>query len=46
MTELSLPPGAWRITAGGGAGVVRRTARRALVAAVPGGLVTVTVARG
>ncbi|MEW2284196.1 cellulase family glycosylhydrolase [Streptomyces sp. NPDC047841] len=46
VTELSLPPGAWRVTAEGGAGVVRRPAGRALVSAVPGGLVTVTVERG
>ncbi|WP_373315847.1 cellulase family glycosylhydrolase [Streptomyces canarius] len=46
VTELSLPPGAWRITADGGASVVRRTAGRARVTAAPGGLVTVTVERG
>ncbi|MFC5655693.1 cellulase family glycosylhydrolase [Streptomyces nogalater] len=46
VSVLSVPPGAWRITAGGGAGVVRRTAGRAWVRAVPGTLVTVTVTRG
>ncbi len=46
VTELSLPPGAWRITADGGATVVRRTAGRAWVAAAPGSGVTVTVERG
>lgn len=45
VTGLSLPPGAWRITAGGGAGVVRRAPGRAWVRAVPGGLATVTVER-
>ncbi|MFF5546357.1 cellulase family glycosylhydrolase [Streptomyces olivaceoviridis] len=45
-TELSLPPGAWRITADGGASVVRRTAGRARVTAAPGALVTLTVERG
>ncbi|MGW1594789.1 cellulase family glycosylhydrolase [Streptomyces sp. NPDC002343] len=46
VSVLSLPPGTWRITAGGGARVVRRTAGRAWVRAVPGGLATVTVTRG
>ncbi|MET9017906.1 cellulase family glycosylhydrolase [Streptomyces olivaceoviridis] len=46
VTELSLPPGAWRITADGGASVVRRTAGRARVTAAPGALVTLTVERG
>ncbi|MDN3264692.1 cellulase family glycosylhydrolase [Streptomyces sp. CSDS2] len=46
LSVLSVPPGAWRITAEGGADVVRRTAGRAWVRAAPGALVTVTVARG
>ncbi|MEU7050914.1 cellulase family glycosylhydrolase [Streptomyces eurythermus] len=46
VSVLSVPPGAWRITAGGGADVVRRTAGRAWVRAAPGALVTVTVTRG
>lgn len=46
LTELSLPPGAWRNTADGGATVVRRTAGRAWVSAAPGSGVTVTVERG
>ncbi|MEU6598076.1 cellulase family glycosylhydrolase [Streptomyces flaveolus] len=46
LTELSLPPGAWRVTADGGATVVRRTAGRAWVSAAPGSGVTVTVERG
>ncbi|MGV9934696.1 cellulase family glycosylhydrolase [Streptomyces olivaceoviridis] len=46
VTELSLPPGAWRITPDGGASVVRRTAGRARVTAAPGALVTLTVERG
>ncbi|GAA2199712.1 cellulase family glycosylhydrolase [Streptomyces bangladeshensis] len=45
-TVLSLPPGTWRITADGGAGVVRRAAGRAWVPAAPGSDVTVTVTRG
>ncbi|MEU6477309.1 cellulase family glycosylhydrolase [Streptomyces sp. NPDC047017] len=43
VTELSLPPGRWRVTAGGRASVRRDTAGRARVLAVPGGEVTVTV---
>ncbi|MFF1405260.1 glycoside hydrolase family 5 protein [Streptomyces sp. NPDC058294] len=46
LTALSLPPGTWRITAGGGAAVGRCTAGRAWVRAVPGSQVTVTVERG
>ncbi|GGR85173.1 cellulase family glycosylhydrolase [Streptomyces eurythermus] len=46
LSVLSVPPGAWRITAEGGADVVRRTAGRAWVRAAPGALVTVTVTRG
>nr|WP_030617987.1 cellulase family glycosylhydrolase [Streptomyces achromogenes] len=45
VSVLSVPPGAWRITAEGGA-VVRRTAGRAWVRAAPGEVVTVTVRRG
>nr|WP_307788313.1 cellulase family glycosylhydrolase [Streptomyces actinomycinicus] len=45
-TVLSLPPGTWRITAGGGATVVRRTAGRAWVLAAPGSRATVTAERG
>lgn len=45
VSVLSVPPGAWRITAQGGA-VVRRTAGRAWVRAAPGEVVTVTVRRG
>ncbi|MEU0005400.1 cellulase family glycosylhydrolase [Streptomyces sp. NPDC006314] len=44
-TVLSVPPGTWRITADGGATVVRRTAGRAWVLAVPGSQVTVTIER-
>ncbi|MFF9019854.1 cellulase family glycosylhydrolase [Streptomyces eurythermus] len=46
LSVLSVPPGAWRIAAEGGADVVRRTAGRAWVRAAPGALVTVTVTRG
>ncbi|CAL9286149.1 hypothetical protein SUDANB180_06462 [Streptomyces sp. enrichment culture] len=46
LSVLSVPPGAWRIRAEGGADVVRRTAGRAWVRAAPGALVTVTVTRG
>ncbi|MCL3997077.1 cellulase family glycosylhydrolase [Streptomyces lavenduligriseus] len=46
VSVLSVPPGAWRIAAEGGADVVRRTAGRAWVRAAPGALVTVTVTRG
>ncbi|MFF9087720.1 glycoside hydrolase family 5 protein [Streptomyces sp. NPDC014991] len=46
LTSLSLPPGTWRIAADGGAAVVRGTAGRAWVRAVPGSRVTVTVERG
>ncbi|MET8768673.1 cellulase family glycosylhydrolase [Streptomyces sp. NPDC004658] len=45
VTDLSLPPGAWRVTADAGATVVRRTAGRARVSAAPGSLVTVIVER-
>ncbi|MGW0769207.1 cellulase family glycosylhydrolase [Streptomyces sp. NPDC002676] len=43
VTELSLPPGTWRITADGGARIVRRTSGTAWVVAAPGSQVTVTV---
>ncbi|MGW1605379.1 cellulase family glycosylhydrolase [Streptomyces eurythermus] len=46
VSVLSVPPGAWRITAQGRADVVRQTAGRAWVRAAPGALVTVTVTRG
>ncbi|MFF7095611.1 cellulase family glycosylhydrolase [Streptomyces rubradiris] len=46
LSVLSVPPGAWRITAEGGADVVRRTAGRAWVRAAPGALVSVTVTHG
>jgi endoglycosylceramidase len=46
VTELSMPPGHWRIRADGNAVVVRGTAGGARVLAVPGGLVTVTAERG
>ncbi|MFF8608500.1 cellulase family glycosylhydrolase [Streptomyces sp. NPDC015346] len=45
-TELSLPPGPWTIEAGGTAVVVRQSAGRASLLAVPGARVTVTVTRG
>ncbi|MFF9312564.1 cellulase family glycosylhydrolase [Streptomyces sp. NPDC014748] len=46
VTELSLPPGRWRITVRGKATVRRDPAGRARVLAVPGGRVSVTVVRG
>ncbi|MEU9861039.1 cellulase family glycosylhydrolase [Streptomyces sp. NPDC047971] len=46
VTELSLPPGAWRMAAGGKAVVLRKDAGRAWVVAAPGARVTVTVTRG
>ncbi|MFV0135223.1 cellulase family glycosylhydrolase [Streptomyces sp. HMX87] len=45
-TELSVPAGSWRVEAGGGALVVRRTPGTAWVLAAPGAEVTVTVRRG
>ncbi|MFG2835141.1 cellulase family glycosylhydrolase [Streptomyces zaomyceticus] len=45
VTELSLPPGDWRVTARGGVLVLRPAPGRALVLAVPGARVTVTVTR-
>ncbi|WP_373302653.1 cellulase family glycosylhydrolase [Streptomyces litmocidini] len=46
VTELSLPPGDWRITARGGARVLREDRGRASILATPGARVTVTVTRG
>ncbi|MFJ2785483.1 cellulase family glycosylhydrolase [Streptomyces sp. NPDC093249] len=46
VTELSLPPGDWRVTARGGALVLRTGQGRAWVLAAPGARVTVTVTRG
>ncbi|WP_367220804.1 cellulase family glycosylhydrolase [Streptomyces sp. 16-176A] len=46
VTELSLPPGRWRITVRGKATVRRDPAGRARVLAAPGGRVSVTVVRG
>ncbi|MFE5618858.1 cellulase family glycosylhydrolase [Streptomyces sp. NPDC056524] len=43
VTELSLPPGAWQVTARGKAVVLRESAGRARVLAAPGARVTVTV---
>ncbi|MFI2645590.1 cellulase family glycosylhydrolase [Streptomyces sp. NPDC018610] len=45
VTELSLPPGRWRITVGGRATVRRGAAGRARVLATAGGRITVTVVR-
>ncbi|MEU6591136.1 cellulase family glycosylhydrolase [Streptomyces sp. NPDC046881] len=45
-TTLSLPPGAWRVTAAGDARVVPGPAGRARILAAPGGEVTVTATRG
>ncbi|MFB7373784.1 cellulase family glycosylhydrolase [Streptomyces sp. NPDC056222] len=46
VTELSLPPGAWRVAARGKAVVLRKDEGRAWVVAAPGARVTVTVTRG
>ncbi|MFI8913504.1 cellulase family glycosylhydrolase [Streptomyces sp. NPDC053513] len=46
VTELSLPPGDWRITAHGAALVLREDRGRASILAAPGARVTVTVTRG
>ncbi|MFF8860708.1 glycoside hydrolase family 5 protein [Streptomyces sp. NPDC015139] len=46
VSELSVPPGTWRIRAGGRATVVRGPDGRDRVLAVPGSRVTVTVERG
>ncbi|MFF9911707.1 cellulase family glycosylhydrolase [Streptomyces sp. NPDC013457] len=45
VTELSLPPGAWQVTARGKAVVLREGAGKAWVIAAPGARVTVTVTR-
>ncbi|MFF4845391.1 cellulase family glycosylhydrolase [Streptomyces collinus] len=46
VTVLSVPPGTWRITATGGASVVRGPDGLARVLAAPGSRVTVTIERG
>ncbi|MFI1660354.1 cellulase family glycosylhydrolase [Streptomyces sp. NPDC020472] len=46
VTELSLPPGDWRVTARGAALVLREDRGRASILAAPGARVTVTVTRG
>ncbi|AGS66958.1 cellulase family glycosylhydrolase [Streptomyces collinus] len=46
VTVLSVPPGSWRVTATGGASVVRGPDGRARVLAAPGSRVTVTIERG
>ncbi|MET9673967.1 hypothetical protein ABZY68_12850 [Streptomyces sp. NPDC006482] len=46
VTELSLPPGDWRVTARGGALVLRKDRGRAWILAAPGARVTVTATRG
>ncbi|MFI8765212.1 cellulase family glycosylhydrolase [Streptomyces sp. NPDC053792] len=46
VTELSLPPGDWRVTARGGALVLRKDRGRAWILAAPDARVTVTVTRG
>ncbi|MEU0400342.1 cellulase family glycosylhydrolase [Streptomyces sp. NPDC006197] len=46
VTELSLPPGDWRITVRGAALVLRKDRGRASILAAPGARVTVTVIRG
>ncbi|MFF8592302.1 cellulase family glycosylhydrolase [Streptomyces sp. NPDC015220] len=46
VTELSLPPGRWRITVRGSATVRRGTAGRARVLAAPGDRISVNVTRG
>ncbi|MET9437601.1 cellulase family glycosylhydrolase [Streptomyces sp. NPDC006551] len=45
-TELSLPPGPWKVAAGGKAVVLRKEPGRAWILAAPGARVTVTVTRG
>ncbi|MFD9612678.1 cellulase family glycosylhydrolase [Streptomyces sp. NPDC059083] len=45
VTELSLPPGDWRVTARGGALVLRKDRGRAWILAVPNGRITVTATR-
>nr|WP_086822200.1 cellulase family glycosylhydrolase [Streptomyces sp. NRRL B-24572] len=46
VTELSLPPGDWRVTAHGGALVLRKDRGRAWILASPNTRVTVTATRG
>ncbi|MEU2717267.1 cellulase family glycosylhydrolase [Streptomyces sp. NPDC007205] len=46
LTELSLPPRSWRITADGNAVVLRRAEGKAWVLAAPGSEVTITVKPG
>ncbi|MFE1881393.1 cellulase family glycosylhydrolase [Streptomyces diastatochromogenes] len=46
LTELSLPPGPWRITTDGNAVMLRRTTGKAWILASPGNEVTITVTRG
>ncbi|MFE7516935.1 cellulase family glycosylhydrolase [Streptomyces sp. NPDC057540] len=46
VTELSLPPGDWRVTARGGALVLRKDRGRAWVLAAPNARITVTATRG
>ncbi|MFK0230048.1 cellulase family glycosylhydrolase [Streptomyces sp. NPDC090303] len=45
VTELSLPPGDWRVTARGGALVLRKDRGRAWILAVPNARITVTATR-
>ncbi|MER5204411.1 cellulase family glycosylhydrolase [Streptomyces sp. NPDC002825] len=46
LTELSLPPGGWRVTARGGALVLRKDRSRAWILSAPNARVTVTATRG
>ncbi|MFF8378829.1 cellulase family glycosylhydrolase [Streptomyces sp. NPDC015661] len=46
LTELSLPPGDWRVTARGGALVLRKDRTRPWIFATPNARVTVTATRG
>ncbi|MFC7919360.1 cellulase family glycosylhydrolase [Streptomyces cinereoruber] len=46
VTELSLPPGDWRVTARGAALVLRKDRGRAWILAAPDARVTVTATRG
>ncbi|MGW2747326.1 glycoside hydrolase family 5 protein [Streptomyces sp. NPDC001450] len=46
LTELSLPPGPWRVTTDGDAEVLRRTTGKAWILASPGSEVTITVEHG
>ncbi|MFD5795259.1 cellulase family glycosylhydrolase [Streptomyces diastatochromogenes] len=45
-TELSLPPGPWRITTDGNAVILHRTTGKAWILASPGNEVTITVTHG